>query len=116
MNERMMRPENCGGGAEAQRSAVRNQKSGGAASVKLIRTKSRVYPSTAHKRARSGATSPAEYAVVSGKKILAHIILNGRKWIAVQRNGENKFGLPVSPYNITRLRDLKGWVIERFGG
>jgi hypothetical protein len=84
--------------------------------VRLVRTKSRVYPSDDHRQRRSGATSHAEYAVLSGQTILAHIIFTGRKWIAVQRNGENKFGLPVSPYNITRLRDLKTWVIERFGG
>jgi len=80
-----------------------------------VRTKRRVYPSDDHKRRRSGNTSHAEYAVFSGKTVLAHIIFTGTKWIAVQRNGENKFGLPVSPYNLTRLRDLKTWVIERFG-
>lgn len=90
---------------------------GEAGGVKLIRTKSRVYRSAAHKAARSGVESHAEYAVVSGKKVLAHIIFVSRgKWIAVQRNGQNKFGLPVSPYNVTRLKDLKQWVIERFGG
>jgi hypothetical protein len=81
-----------------------------------VRTKARVYPDDDHKRRRSGATAHAEYAVFDGQKVLAHLIFNRRKWIAVQRNGENKFGLPVSPYNITRLRDLKAWVIERFGG
>ena len=83
--------------------------------MKLVRTKSRVYPDAAHKQRRSGATSHAEYAVFKDKEILSHIIFTGRKWIAVQRNGTNKFGLPVSPLNITRLRDLKTWVIERFG-
>ncbi len=90
---------------------------GGGSGVRLVRTKSRVYPSDDHKQRRSGATSHAEYAVFKGTQILAHIIfVSPGKWIAVQRNGENKFGLPVSPYNITRLRDLKTWVIERFGG
>src|SRR5260370_20447659 len=88
---------------------------GGGSGVRLVRTKSRVYPSDDHKRRRSGATSHAEYAVFDGQKILAHIIFTGRKWIAVRRDGDNKFGLPVSPYNLTRLRDLKTWVIERFG-
>ena len=100
MNERMMRSKNCGG---AER-------------VRLVRTRSRVYPSDDHKQRRSGATSHAEYAVFKGDQVLAHLIFNRRKWIAVQRHGDNKFGLPVSPYNITRLRDLKAWVIERFGG
>jgi hypothetical protein len=82
-----------------------------------VRTKRRVYPSDDHKQRRSGATSQSEYAVVKGKETLAYIIFVSRgKWVAVQRNGENKFGLPVSPVNVTGLRDLKAWVIERFGG
>lgn len=84
--------------------------------MRLVRTKQRVYPSDDHKKRRSGATSHAEYAVFDDKRILAHIIFTGTKWIAVQRHGANKFGLPVSPWNVTRLRDLKTWVIERFGG
>jgi len=81
-----------------------------------VRTKRRVYPSEAHKQRRSGATSPAEYAVVRGKETLARIVRNGSKWIALQVSAENQFGKPVSPLNYVLLREVKEWVIEKYGG
>lgn len=47
-------------------------------------------------------------------EIVARIVRNGSKWIALQITDGNKFGKPVSPMNYVLLRDVKEWVLERF--
>jgi hypothetical protein len=99
---------------EAEKIAITERAAARGGAVKLVRTKSRVYPSEAHRKKRTHVASHAEYAVVDGDRTLVSIIFIGRKWIAVQGRGGNKFGLPVSPVNVTRLRDVEAWAIKRF--
>ncbi len=75
--------------------------------LKFARLKNRVY---SDERLRTHA----EYGVVDGDRLLARIVRNGGKWIALQVSSENQFGRPVSPINYILLRDVKEWALEKF--
>jgi hypothetical protein len=55
----------------------------------------------------------AEYGIVDGDQVLARIVRNGNKWIALQVTNGN-FGTPVSPLNYVLLRDVKEWAMEKY--
>ena len=56
----------------------------------------------------------AEYGLLDGDRLLARIIRNGKKWIALQVSEDNQFGRPVSPINYVLLRDVKEWALKRW--
>ena len=58
--------------------------------------------------------SHAEYGIIDGANLVARIVRNGSKWIALQITEDNQFGKPVSPMNYVLLRDVKEWALERF--
>jgi hypothetical protein len=79
--------------------------------VKLRRIKNRKYFETGETRS---LVEHAEYGVIAKRETLARIVFNRGKWIALELGNGNRFGRPVSPLNITRLRDVKRWAIERY--
>jgi hypothetical protein len=81
--------------------------------LKFTRLKNRAYRDHAMLDRRVVVTH-AEYGLVDGDRLLARIIRNGNKWIALQVSEANQFGRPVSPINYVLLRDVKEWALERF--
>jgi len=79
--------------------------------VKFARLKNRVYHDG---EGTLQLRSHAEYGILDGATVLARIVRNGSKWIALQITEDNKFGKPVSPMNYVLLRDVKEWALERF--
>lgn len=79
--------------------------------TRVIRIKPRVWENAFTPRR---VLSWAEYAVITGNTLHAKIVRNGRAWYVVETNNPDRFGLPVSPANLTRLEDVKQWAIERY--
>ena len=84
---------------------VQQLRGGGA--LKFARLKQRAYDD-------GRLRTHAKYGVIHRGAVVARIIRNGRKWIALQISEDNDFGKPVSPMNYVLLRDVKEWALQRF--
>ena len=82
--------------------------------LKFTRLTDRVYFNDGSDGTPRRVKSHAEYGLVDADRLLARIIRNGKKWIALQVTEQNAFGKPVSPINYVLLRDVKEWALHRW--
>ena len=79
--------------------------------MKVVRLKNRVYGDDGR------LVSHAEYGLIdlSGQRgVIARLVFNRSSWIAVQASAGKGFGKPVSPMNLTLLRDVKKWALQKW--
>jgi hypothetical protein len=85
------------------------QKSGGGATVvRFVRLKCRVYSDSGR------LLNHAEYALIGEHQVLARLVFNRGAWVALECRTDDGFGKPVSPINLTLLRDVKKWALEKW--
>lgn len=56
----------------------------------------------------------AEYAIIDGVKVKGVMRRNNNKWVVFACDDEKRFGLAISPVNLTSWRDVRKWALRRW--
>lgn len=89
--------------------------------LRITKIKARVYETaylvdeeTGESRDVRRVKRHAEYAIIDGVKIKGVMRKNNYKWIVFARDSEERFGLAISPINLTSWRDVRRWALRKW--